>query len=345
MLFRFLLSSSKATRFLLLGTALFVAGSGTAHAGGPKYVAGVTYFNPAVKGQAVHWAGGQVRYFVDQGPLNGAISNQQATAMVDAAAAIWSAVPTAAVNLVDAGNLAEDVNGSNVLAANGVFAQPSDIAPLATATPVGVVLDADGSVIDVLDGAGASQPDNCVQNGVLVWIDAMNPDATMAHGIIILNGRCATSVNLLAMMQFQLERAFGRILGLDFSQVNDGALAAGSTEPNGALGWPVMQPIGGACGPGGGTCIPNPTVLRLDDIAALNRIYPVAAANQASFPGKLVTAANTVSIQGTVSFRTSQGMQGVNVVARPLDGNGNPLYQYTVAFVSGAYLTVTMAIR
>ena len=30
-------------------------------------------------------------------------------------------------------------------------------------------------------------------------------------------------------------------------------------------------------------------------------------------------------------------MQGVNVVARPLDANGNPLYQYTVTFVSGAY--------
>jgi len=30
-------------------------------------------------------------------------------------------------------------------------------------------------------------------------------------------------------------------------------------------------------------------------------------------------------------------MQGVNVVARPLDANGNSLYQYTVTFVSGAY--------
>ena len=30
------------------------------------------------------------------------------------------------------------------------------------------------------------------------------------------------------------------------------------------------------------------------------------------------------------AFRTGYGMQGVNVVARPLDANGNPLYQYTV---------------
>ena len=136
------------------------------------------------------------------------------------------------------------------------------------------------------------------------------------------------------MMSFELERAFGRILGLDYSQVNPGALTNGETD--GTLGWPVMQPMSGACGATGGACIPNPTVLRYDDIAALNRIYPITAANLASFPGKQLTAANTISIQGTVSFRTGYGMQGVNVVARPLDANGNPLYQYTVTAVTGA---------
>ena len=80
----------------------------------------------------------------------------------------------------------------------------------------------------------------------------------------------------------------------------------------------------------------DPTVLRYDDIAALNRIYPITAANLANFPGKQITAANTISIQGTVGFRTGYGMQGVNVVARPLDSNGNPLYQYTVTAVTGA---------
>lgn len=319
-------------------------GNQSALAGGPKYVAGVSYFNPGVKGQPVLWPGGQVTYFVDRGSL-GSLSNTQAVAMVDASAAIWSAVPTAAVKLTDGGSLAEDVNGSNVIAGigsgnlgvNPTFAQPSDVAPSATTTPVGVVFDNDGSVIDALEGAGASQPDNCSQNGVLVWIDAMNPSATLSHGVIVLNGRCTTSANLLAMMSYQLERAFGRILGLDFSQVNDGALNANANQPNGTLGWPVMDALSGDCGPAGGTCIPNPATLRLDDIAALNRIYPVTTANQSSFPGKLPTAANTVSLQGTINFRNGTGMQGVNVVARPLDGNGNPLYQYTVTFVSGAY--------
>lgn len=310
-------------------------------AGGPKYVAGSSFFNPGVKGQPVRWASGRITYFVDKGSL-GSLSNTQAVAMTEAAAAIWSAVPTAAVTLTDGGTLDEDVNGGDVLAGGGAgnsitFAQPSDVAPSATAMPVAVVFDTDGGVIDALEGTGASQPGNCSQNGVLVWIDAMNPDATLAHGVIVLNGRCTGSANLVAMMSYQLERAFGRILGLDFSQVNDNALSVNANEPNGTLGWPVMDALSGDCGPAGGTCIPNPSTLRFDDIAALNRIYPVTSANQASFKGKIPTAPNTICLQGTISFRNGDGMQGVNVVARPLDSNGNPLYQYTVTFVSGTY--------
>jgi hypothetical protein len=97
-----------------------------------------------------------------------------------------------------------------------------------------------------------------------------------------------------------------------------------------------MQPLSGACGASGGACIPDPTVLRYDDIAALNRIYPITAANLANFPGKQLTAANTISIQGEVTFRTGYGVQGVNVVARPLDADGNPLFQYTATAVTGA---------
>ena len=304
-------------------------------AGGPKYVAGVSFFNPGVVGQPVRWAGGQVQYFVDQGPLNGSVTNQQATAMVDAAAALWSAVSTAGVILVDKGPLNEDVSGSNIVAVNSQITQPADVTPAATNYPLAVIYDADGSVIDAIFGSGASQPTSCQNNGVWVWMDNINPDATIAHGVIVLNGLCATTSNLLAMMSYELERAFGRILGLDYAQVNPGAAQNG--EVGGTLGWPVMQPLSGNCRQGGGICIPNPSVLRFDDIAALNRIYPITAANLSSFHGKQITAANTVSIQGTISFRTGVGMQGVNVVARPLDASGSPLYQYAVSFVSGSY--------
>jgi hypothetical protein len=320
--------------WLVPAAALFLV-SAVAHAGGPKYVAGVTFFNPAALGQPVHWLGGQVNYYVDQGELNASVTNQQATAMVDAAAALWSAVPTAAVTLTDQGSLNEDVNGANIAVINGVITAPADVTPAARSYPLGVIYDADGSVIDALFGKGASQPTSCQLNGVWTWLDNINPDATTAHGIIVLNGLCATSPAMLEMMSYELERAFGRVLGLDYAQVNPTALT--DQLPGGTAGWPVMQPLSGVCSESGGACIPDPTVLRYDDVAALNRIYPVTAQNISSFTGKELTAANTVSIQGTISFRTGMGMQGVNVVARPLDANGNPLYQYTVTFVSGGY--------
>ncbi len=318
----------------LLGLALFLLATASARAGGPKYVAGTSFFNSAVLGVPIHWAGGQVNYFVDQGPLNSSVTNRQATAMVDAAAALWNAVPTAGVTLTDMGSLNEDVSGSNTqVNSSGQITAPADVTPSAANYPIGVIYDADGSVIDTIFGANTSQPDSCQNNGVYVLMDNLNTDATVAHGIIILNGLCATNANLLETMSYELERAFGRILGLDYSQVNPGALTNGET--GGTLGWPVMQPMSGVCGPSGGACIPDPNVLRSDDIAALNRIYPITAANLAAFPGKELTAANTISIQGTVSFRSGYGMQGVNVVARPLDANGNPLYQYTVTAVTG----------
>jgi hypothetical protein len=327
--------------------ALLLLWPAAAVAGGPGYVAGTSIFNAGVMGQPVHWANGQLNYYVDQGPLNGSVSNQQATAMVDAAAALWSAVPTAGVTLTDKGPLSEDVSGGNIVVNGsgftvtneqlnqlGVITAPADLTPSATSFPVAVIFDADGSVIDAIFGAETAEQSSCQNNGVFAWVDNVNPDATFAHAAIVLNGLCATSSDRLEMMSFELERAFGRILGLDYAQVNPGALTNG--EVDGTLGWPVMQPESGVCGAAGGACIPNPTVLRWDDIAALNRLYPITAGNLASFPGKQITAANTVSIQGTISFRTGVGMQGVNVVARPLDANGNPLYQYTVTAVSGA---------
>lgn len=306
-------------------------------AGGPKHVAGTSYFNPGVIGQPVRWVNGQVNYYVDQGPLSATVTNQQATAMVDAAAALWNAIPTAGVTIVDEGALNEDVSGLIVVPGNQTISQPSDVAVSATNYPVGVIFDADGSVLDGVLGAYTSDPTNCEINGVVVLLDGINPDATVSHALMILNGRCTDTDRRMQMMNFLLERAFGLVLGLGPAQFNPRALNNRNSQAAG--GWPVMQPQAGACGFTGGICIPNPDSLRYDDIAALNRLYPITSANLAAFPGKVLTAPNTVSIQGTLSFRAGSGMQGVNVVARPLDGNGNPIDEYAVTFVSGAYFS------
>lgn len=93
--------------------------------------------------------------------------------------------------------------------------------------------------------------------------------------------------------------------GPENGSTNPNALTSG--DPNQELGTPVMQPLSGACGASGGAGIPAPNVLRFDDIAALNRMYPITAGNLASFPGKELTAANTVSFDGTLTFRSGAG--------------------------------------
>ncbi|MGA2206113.1 MAG: hypothetical protein ABSG10_05225, partial [Terracidiphilus sp.] len=165
---------------LPLAVPLLLLASNTAFAGGPKYVAGTSYFNSAVVGQPIHWSGGQVNYYVDQGPLSSTVNNQQATAMVDAAAALWSAVSTAGVTLTDMGPLNEDVSGSNIqVNSSGTITAPADATSSATNYPLAVLYDSDGSVIDAIYGSGASEPDTCQDNGVYVWMDNLKPDATI----------------------------------------------------------------------------------------------------------------------------------------------------------------------
>ena len=323
---------------LLIG---FIGGM-EANASGPHWVAGVNYFNPAAKGTPVVWANGQVSYFLDQGPLSSSVSNSQAASLVASAAAVWSGVPTAAVAITQGGSLGEDVNGGNVTAntPSGTGATlPADAEPSATGEPVAVVFDADGSVIDAIygsdpNGKSASDPGECTQTGVYSTVDNFSAAGTIAHALILVNGRCATSSALDGLLEYELVRAFGRVLGLDWSQVNESMWPNPTSD--GLAGLPLMHPFERLCSGSTTDCIPNPTTLRLDDIAGLNQLYPVTAAGA----GKTVTAASTITVQGTVTFRTGQGMQGVNVVLTPLNATANgdtPDLRYTVSAVSGAY--------
>jgi hypothetical protein len=134
-------------RWLWIGFLMLIPG--VSGAGGPKYVAGSSFFDPAVMGQPVHWANGRVNYYVDQGALNANIDNARATSMVDAAAALWAAVPTAGVSLVRAGSLNEDVSGTNAVAGNQAFAAPSDVSP-SSPLPLAIVFDYDGTVLNTV---------------------------------------------------------------------------------------------------------------------------------------------------------------------------------------------------
>ncbi len=315
-----------------------------AQASGPRWVAGAQYFNAAAKGSPVVWAGGQVSFSMDQGALSASVSNAAAAYGVAQAAAIWTSVSTAAVNITQGSSLSEDVNGGNVTAnvpAGTGATLPSDAQGSATTKPVAVILDADGSVIDAIYGAGASDPNQCTQTGVYSGVDNLTPSGNIAHAFIIMNGLCATTQDSIALLQYELVRAWGRVLGLDWSQVNE-AMWPYSTS-DGLAGWPVMHAGERLCQGSANTCLPNPTTLRLDDIAGLNQLYPVTQASAAQWPGKTVTASATLTVQGSVLFRNGQGMQGVNVVLTPLNATANGDVEdlrYTVTAVSGTYFCV-----
>ncbi len=324
--------------FALLLAMICLIACSPVYAGGPRWIAGSSYFNASVKGQPVVWAGGQVGYYLDLGNLSATVNQTQAKTMIANAVAVWNAVTTAAVKISAKGSLAEDVNGTNVVAGANGFSMPADIEPTATNKPVAIVFDADGSVINAFLGAGASRAASCQQNGVIAMVDNIAASGNIVHALMLVNGLCATTTAQIPVLQYQLVRAFGRILGLDWSQANEEMFAINQASSNGLAGWPILHPIERLCNATGQSCIPNGTTLRLDDIAALNRTYPVTAANIGSFSGKKLTAANTISVQGRIQFKGGQGMQGVNAVLRPMiAGTDLPDVRYTVTAVSGAY--------
>jgi hypothetical protein len=334
-------SGSAAISFAFKGLRLaliaWLAFPCAAFAGGPRWVAGSSYFDPAALGKPVLWQGGVLNYYTDQGGLSSTVTQAQANALVASAAAIWTGVPTAAISITAAGSLAEDVNGSNVTTSGGLVTAPADIVSTATQTPIAIVYDFDGAVTDALLGPGASDPIACLDDGVTLMVDGMSTAGNINHTLMILNGLCATP-DKMALMQYLITRAFGQTLGLDWSQANEGIFDGSIPWNSDSLaGWPLMHPIERLCNSSGGACMPEALSLRPDDIATLSRLYPVTAANIADFTGKSLTAASTISIQGTISFRSGQGMQGVNVVAQPLiAGTSQRDLRYTATTVSGA---------
>ena len=330
--------------------AFFFLLAPSAWAGGPRYVAGVEYFNPGTAGTPLTWAQGAVNYYTDQGNLSTQLPGPSVDAFVAAAFGRWTSIATAAVSATRAGQLVEDVNGTNVTAnPDGTVSLPADIQSSAVSQPLAVVYDADGSVTDALVGQGASDPSFCSSYSVLGGPDNLSVDAHLAHALVVLNGNCAQTSVQLPDLQYHLVRTLGRVLGLDWSQVNVNVVT-GNPAPTPAdyAGFSVMHGVDPSfCAPVA-KCYPatvDPAQPKMDDQAALSRLYPVTAQNQASFPGKKALSTNTVRIHGTVYFVDSSGqpaqpMQGVNVVARWVDpGTGIPSRTAAAASVSGFLFT------
>jgi len=316
-------------------------------AGGPKCVAGTSYFDSTTTGQPLVWPQGQITYYTDQGDLSPILPNTSANAFVADAFRQWTAVPTAALAATSGGQLAEDVSGTNVIRnSDGTISMPADIQSSATSTPVGVVYDYDGSVTDALLGSGAGASSQCFFNAAFGGNDNYGSLATYQHSLIVINGQCAHASSQLVEVEYRLVRVIGNVLGLGWSQVNLNVLT-GNPPATAAdyAGFPVMHYIDPVSCVPITTCYPNPYQLAMDDLAAVSRLYPVTAQNQSNFPGKQVFSSATARIHGSVWFTDSSGnstqpMQGVNVVARWIDPTtGLPSRRYAASSVSGFLFT------
>ena len=275
---------------------------------------GVPYFNN--QGNAVHWNTASLLYSTDPGGLGPSVNHAAADALVQAAAGVWN-IPQASITVSQGGALAEHVSGANVYLGPGGMVYPADVASSNSgAIALAVVYDTDGSVTDTLLGSGASGPASCRQNAVTETVDGFDPAGYLTHAIVVLNGRCTGPAAAQQLqMQYQLERVFGRVLGLAWSQTNDNVLT-GTPVPtyNQALHWPIMHPVDIICGTYTYQCLPNPFQLRADDVAGMVGLYGVPDGTAAA--GKQGSLVGAEGVTGSVTFPTGQGMAGVNVLAR-----------------------------
>ena len=315
---------------ILAVAVLLTCSAVSSRAGGPAFIAGSGYA-PGVEGQPLIWANGSVRYFTDQGDLSPILTNAQADAFVATAFNAWTGISGVALTASQGGHLAEDVNGGNLATdGHGTITAPLDITSSATSTPVGIVYDYDGSITEALLGAGAGGLADCFTNAVYGGPDNFSTGGNIVHALVVINGVCAATSAQLPDVQYRLVRILGRVLGLGWSQANVNVLTQIPPPTSADFGgFPVMHftdPI--SCVPIA-ACYPNADVPKMDDINALARLYPVSGNPQPA--GR---------VYGSVYFTDASGnavqpMQGVNVVARLLDGVGQPSGQFVVTSVSG----------
>ena len=332
---------------LAFGATIVLLCALTSRAGGPARVAGSAYFDSTVEGRPLTWLQGSITYYVDQGNLSPVLPNSDANALVASAFSQWTSVPTAALSVTAGGSLAEDVSGANVTRnSDGTISMPPDIQPSSTGTPVGFVYDYDGTVTSALLGAGAADRTQCFYNAVFGGDDSYGSAATYEHAVVVINGQCAQQSSQITEIRYRLVRAIGNVLGVGWSQLNVN-VQTGSPPPttDDYSGFPLMHFLDlWNCVPIT-LCYPQPIQLSMDDIAAVSRLYPVTAQNQASFPGKPIFSASTGRIHGSVWFTDAHGhrtqpMQGVNVVARWIDpATGQPSRRYAASSVSGFLFT------
>lgn len=322
----------------MLGSLVLIAAmacAGVANAGGPRFVTGTT--GSVGSGLVVPFYTSAPTYYTDPGDLSASVTHAQADAMVAAAAAPWN-VSTSTLVLRQGGELAEHVSSANVYFDGAEMVFPADVSATNYLNiPIAVIYDTDGSVIDTLLGEGASDPSGCRDTGVVESVDSIGSEGKIHHAMLILNGRCVgTTTEQLTQMQYQLERAFGRVVGIAWSQCNDNIFTGASPATAGEIDyWPIMHPIDVLCSSYSYQCMTNPFTLRADDVNALAMLYPVTSSNIQA--GETLSSQSAANVGGTVTFPTGQGMDWLNVAVTVLKAGSGTVEPWQIASGMSGY--------
>jgi hypothetical protein len=267
-----------------------------AFAGGPLVIGGPTM----ASGQAFKWNNAvPVTYWTDQGNL-GSLTKTAADQFTAQMLSVWTTTPGVQLSTSQAGTLATDITGANVLAQSN---NPNSEINIKTA----IIYDTDGSVTDALLGDGASNSILGFAGPTEVQSDGIsNNFITLANAV--LNGKWIDGINNannpeIAQDKFKeaFIHEFGHLLGLHHSQINVEVVddVTARTADN-LAGLPIMFPFL--------LNTPARPTLSTDDIAQIRELYPAAG------------PATTGKITGRILF--SDGIaaaQGYNVVARRVD--------------------------
>lgn len=320
-------------RTLPLALCVFIApafAEGPLNVGGPSDNPGAPFrWNPAIF---------PLTYWTDQGLL-GFRTNAEANQIASDAFSAWANVTTANITFNRAGALGGDVTSLNYQsvedAINSCTGLPGDPAG-GIAKPRSVIYDTDGSIIDLVFGAGNS--DFTLGFAYPTCLTSDGTTNLYNRGLAVMGGNGnPTTIALQATMTHE----FGHMIGLDHSQINVECLSFCSTDA--LAGLPTMFPV-----------LEDDTEMSTparDDIAGISALYPETVNSP---PGQVPFASTTGQITGRIYF--SDGMtqvQNLNVIARMVDNpatagvdeskttavsslsgflftgdNGNPIVQY-----------------